>query len=119
MNDEALKCLNFLKNTSISDIAALKDSSITKTLNDVYFNAFDTIEEAIKPKKYLKWDDLRFEYDMKNIKVKMGNNEYIIRYFLNALDDYECFLCDVERNQLIRLYKHFFNDLKLEVIENE
>lgn len=68
-------------------------------------------------KHYLKWEDLEFSYNMKNVKVKMGDNEYIIRYFLNALDDYECFLCDVERNQLIRLYKQFFNDLRLERVE--
>lgn len=81
----------------------------------------DTIKQALlkaqEPKHYLKWEDLELSYNMKNVKVKMGDNEYIIRYFLNALDDYECFLCDVERNQLIRLYKQFFNDLHLERVE--
>ena len=46
--EEALRSLNFIKNVEIKDIASLKDSAITKTLNDIYFNDFDKIEEAIK-----------------------------------------------------------------------
>ena len=39
--------LEFLKNVKISDLASYKDSVITKTLNDIYFNVFDIIEEYI------------------------------------------------------------------------
>lgn len=46
--EEALRSLNFIKNVEIKDIASLKDSTLTKTLNDIYFNDFDKIEEAIK-----------------------------------------------------------------------
>lgn len=41
------RSLNFIKNVEIKDIASLKDSAITKTLNDIYFNDFDNIEEAL------------------------------------------------------------------------
>lgn len=46
--EEALRSLYFIKTVEIKDIASLKDSEITKTLYDLYFNDFDTIEEAIK-----------------------------------------------------------------------
>lgn len=39
--------LEFLKNEKISEIASLKDSTITKTLYDLYFANFDIIEEYI------------------------------------------------------------------------
>lgn len=39
--------LEFLKNEKISEIAALKDSTLTKTLYDLYFANFDIIEEYI------------------------------------------------------------------------
>lgn len=49
MDIEAVRrSLDFIKNVEIKDIASLKDSVITKTLNDIYFNDFDNIEEAIK-----------------------------------------------------------------------
>ena len=46
--EEALRSLYFIKNVEIKDIASLKDSTLTKTLYDLYFNDFDKIEEAIK-----------------------------------------------------------------------
>ena len=45
---DVLRSLYFIKSVAIKDIASLKDSEITKTLNDLYFNDFDKIEEAIK-----------------------------------------------------------------------
>ena len=48
MDIEAVRrSLDFIKNVEIKDIASLKDSAITKTLNDIYFNDFDNIEEAL------------------------------------------------------------------------
>ena len=48
MDIEAVRrSLDFIKNAKISDLASLKDSAITKTLNDIYFNDFDNIEEAL------------------------------------------------------------------------
>lgn len=46
--EETLRSLYFIKNVEIKDIASLKDSTLTKTLYDLYFNDFDKIEEAIK-----------------------------------------------------------------------
>ena len=48
---EVRNALEFLKNEKISEIAALKDSTITKTLYDLYFASFDIIEEYINEVK--------------------------------------------------------------------
>lgn len=115
MNDEALKCLEFLKKESIQDIAALKDSSITKTLNDVYFNAFDTIEEAIKPKNYLKWNQIR---NMpREFKVKMGKDVYIVKYEYWGATDIDVLLFQTNGLFMFNLHESFIENLRLEVIE--
>ena len=44
---EVRNALEVLKNEKISEIAAFKDSTITKTLYDLYFANFDIIEEYI------------------------------------------------------------------------
>ena len=55
---KALICLNFLKDEAINDIACLKNSVTTKTLYQLYFANFDTIEQALttKTKKEKAWD---------------------------------------------------------------
>ena len=44
---EAMKCLKFLKDETINDIACLKNSVTTKTLYQLYFANFDSIEQAL------------------------------------------------------------------------
>lgn len=46
--NEAITCLNFLKEESINDIACLKSSVTTKTLYQLYFANFDAIEGVLK-----------------------------------------------------------------------
>lgn len=46
--NEAITCLNFLKEESINDIACLKNSVTTKTLYQLYFTNFDVIEDVLK-----------------------------------------------------------------------
>ena len=113
--------LEFLKNEKISEIAALKDSTITKTLYDLYFANFDIIEEYInkESKTYLKWEDLEFDNNAsvkKHLKVKLGDNIYKAYYHFCFLLNSELF-CIENANENLNIYitnKQFFNDLHLE-----
>ena len=78
---------------------------------------------VIKPKKYLKWEDLNFTVDWKVMTVKMGDTVYkiIYRYCyaneeVQVLSEDKKLLCLT----LIGRYKHnvqLFNDLRLERVE--
>ena len=82
---------------------------------------YETIKDYIlktqEPKQYLKWEDLKFSYEIETIKVKMNNNDYILRYALDIFGGKCCFLYDSARNHHIDLTRQFFNDLHLEVVE--
>lgn len=77
----------------------------------------DYILKAQEPKKYLKWEDLDFSEELKVLKVKMNNNDYILRYALDICGGKCCFLYDSARNHHIDLTRQFFNDLHLERVE--
>lgn len=72
MDIEAVRrSLDFIKNAEIKDIASLKDSAITKTLNDIYFNDFDNIEEALNElEKIEKISKLKPEV-LKRFKIEL------------------------------------------------
>ena len=82
---------------------------------------YETIKNYIlktqEPKKYLKWEDLEFSEELKVLKVKMNNNDYILRYALDICGGKCCFLYDSARNHHIDLTRQFFNDLHLERVE--
>ena len=107
--NEALECLEYLycESEYYRSVDKAKD--------------YDTIKNYIlktqKKKKYLKWDDLKFSYEIGTLKVKMNNNYYILRYALDILGVECCFLYDSSRNHHIDLTRQFFNDLHLEVVE--
>ena len=81
-----------------------------------------------EPKKYLKWEDLKFVYGEWNKAVVLLGNEILeIRY----KSDFDFFdsqyevveICNINtKGRICKIYdrnKHFFNNLHLEVIENE
>lgn len=86
--EEALRSLNFIKNVKISDLASYKDSVITKTLNDIYFNDFDNIEEAIKElgEMQIKAQNprtlKRFKIDLQPMKSKCNTHytNHLVNY---------------------------------------
>lgn len=86
---------------------------------------YDTIKQALikvqESKKYLKWEDLEFKpYTM---KVKMGDNLYMLNWSYSNNDDYDdsksVTLRTLNGDWLFTLEKYFFNDLHLEVVEDE
>ena len=121
---EAMKCLKFLKDETINDIACLKNSVTTKTLYQLYFANFDSIEQAlnkaqeIENKKYLKWEDLEtYNENLRiDLKVSLNETEYRLSYFKNdtlkLLTNDKDFYLEIENKQ-------FFNDLHLELLDNE
>ena len=82
---------------------------------------YETIKDYIlktqEPEKYLKWEDLEFSEEIKTLKVRMNNNDYILRYAVDILGVECCFLYDSAIRHHIDLTKYFFNDLHLEVVE--
>lgn len=89
MDIEAVrKSLNFIKNVEIKDIASLKDSTLTKTLYDLYFNDFDKIEETIKEleKMQIKAQNprtlKRFKIDLQPMKSKCNTHytNHLVNY---------------------------------------
>ena len=75
------------------------------------------ILKAQEPKKYLKWEDLEFSYELKVLNVRMNNNDYILHYALDIFGGNCCFLYDSAISHHIDLTRQFFNDLHLEVLE--
>ncbi len=62
--NEALKCLSFLKDEAINDIACLKDSVTTKTLYQLYFANFDTIEQALLKAQKIEEESKQLEKEL-------------------------------------------------------
>ena len=80
------------------------------------------IEGEVKCKTYLRWEDLKFEFKSKSMPVRMGDNVYKMTYRISlglnegwvTIEDCQRIYLDVFENE-----KKFFNDLHLEVIEDE
>lgn len=98
-------------------------------LNDYFLNMIpyqdwvNTIKNYIlkaqEPKKYLKWEDLDTKpYTM---KVKMGDNLYMLDWRYSNDDDYDnsksVTLRTLNGDWLCNLERYFFNNLRLEVAE--
>lgn len=86
--EEVLRSLYFIKNVEIKDIASLKDSTLTKTLYDLYFNDFDKIEEAIKELEEMQIKAQnprtlkRFKIDLQPMKSKCNTHytNHLVNY---------------------------------------
>ena len=76
------------------------------------------VEGEIEPKKkILKWEDLKFTTKIKTLWVKLGDNTYKMQYY--KWDEFTNKVV-IFSYQFIEIYDiRFFNDLKLEVIEND
>ena len=105
-------------------------SEILKCLECLYCNPedykgndrakdYETIKNYIlktqEPKQYIKWEDLKFTKKAKEIRVKLGDNTYTMRYY--KVNDHTNKVC-ILSFQFIEIYDiSFFNNLHLEVVE--
>lgn len=107
---EALECLKHIKKYYIPEPCSAKT-----------YDCLETIKQALikaqEPKNYLKWEDLEFSEEPKGMKVRMNDTEYILRYTLDIFGGKTCFLYNEAKSHYIDLTKQFFNDLRLERVE--
>lgn len=69
----------------------------------------------VKPKQYLKWEDLKFEHTPKYIDVKMSGNKYKLVVGYNVAGKNLAILRDGKNEYyFLEFDKQFFNDLHLE-----
>lgn len=83
---EAMKCLNFLKNESINEIACLKGSVTTKTLYQLYFANFDTIEQGLIKAQEMENENAELKEALRIIKEK--DVDIFMLNDLENLEDY-------------------------------
>lgn len=128
---------NFLKeylflceklNTNMQEKMLLDSNSPYNILKQLFEKAPEPIQTGIdvgviKPKKYLKWEDLEFMRDEQVMTVKMGNTVYKMLYRnCYAVEEVQL-LSEDEKPLCLRLigkYKdniQLFNDLRLERVE--
>lgn len=92
---------------------------------------FGSIDSICKPKKYLRWEDLKFTEVEQRIKVKLNDEDYTVVYFIireyNSCSGHE-YVGILKNDDLIIYsissdddfiyhYRQFFNNLHLEVVE--
>ena len=118
---EALKSFDYI----VRNLEAIDDS--------VYMDCIEhltTIKQALlkeqEPKQYLKWEDLKKFNSEGHLKVKLNNVEYELHFEKWAKYDdatrislYLNEFCVMSIRLKTNYEKQFFNDLHLEVIENE
>ena len=125
---EALECLEALEQ-DIKDRVILAEDRQLKLCAVIKQALLKTQE----PKQYLKWEDLKFTYDEQKIKVKLNGENYTVVYFISPAyyghNGYE-YVGILKDDDIVvysingylytaNLLKQFFNNLHLEVIENE
>lgn len=109
---EALECLENIKDALWDDDFHYQRHS----------KLLDTIEQALlnaqEPKQYLKWEDLEFTNEVKEMKVKLGDNTYEIEYYIcNALGLHQPVVILKTSDFIAITIEQFFNDLHLERVE--
>ena len=130
---KALECLEKLKGMEISSMpfsdeygtqeVDLNDiRKVGSQLNTDFREYTATIKQALikaqEPKKYLKWEDLKFEHTPKYIDVKMSGNKYKLVVGYNVAGKNLAILRDGKNEYYFLEYdKQFFNDLHLERVE--
>ena len=92
-----------------------------KYKNIVNFNCNDIKQALLKaqePKQYLKWEDLEFNHTPKYIDVKMNDNKYKLVVGYNVAGKNLAILRDGKKEYyFLECDKQFFNDLRLERVE--
>ncbi len=105
-------------------LAEIKEWLKNKELGDYTNPLMPPINLIYLSKKYLKWEDLKFNDEWKYQEVKLNGTKYTIKYkcgfdfFDNYYEVVKIYNQD-ERKQLFKLNnnKQFFNDLHLEKVE--
>ena len=84
-------------------------------------NIKQALLKAQEPKQYLKWEDLEFSFKDKYMKVKLNGNIYALRYTKNTLMEFPVAYLEFDNTEItiIDCKKQFFNDLHLEMVEEE
>lgn len=59
--EEALKCLKFLRDESIKDIAFFKDSVTTKTLYQLYYTDFNIIKQGLIQSQKIEVENVKYK----------------------------------------------------------
>ena len=140
---EALECLESIEAdlTGLPKHVTEYDDGFDNYLEDIW-NNIDTIKQAllkqqelpepfktgvdigvIKPKQYLKWEDLEFKDYEQEISVLLNGNKYSVKYTLLPDDDFYMVWIYKENKCIFSLGgkyledKQFFNDLRLERVE--
>ena len=123
---EALKCFENMQSRIACYISTIEYATIKQALlkKQELPEPFKTGVDigVIKPKQYLKWENLEFDNNAsvkKHIKVKLGDNIYKAYYHFCFLLNSELF-CIENANENLNIYitnKQFFNDLRLERVE--
>ena len=145
---EALECLEKLKGMEISSMpfsdeygtqeVDLNDiRKVGSQLNTDFREYTATIKQAllkqqelpepfktgvdigvIKPKQYLKWEDLEFNHTPKMFDVKMNGNKYkLVVGYNGAGKNLVILRNDKQPYYFLKYDKQFFNDLHLERVE--
>lgn len=101
------------------------DKEYSTITNEDFDICYDTIKKALlkaqEPKQYLKWEDLEFSFKEKYMKVKLNGNIYTLRYTRNGVMEFPVAYLEFNNTEItiIDCKKQFFNDLHLEVLNNE
>ena len=114
---EALKCLESIKDALWDDDFHYQRHS----------KLLDTIEQALlkaqEPKHYLKWEDLDFKEEEQTMKVRMGDRNYTLIYHKWFMLGKWYYGVELRNEETLDIIDHIrgklFNDLHLEVVENE
>ena len=126
---EALECLERIDNTlCLNNIKGKLEFGIdTEEHTDCdsvigMVEDLETIKQALlkaqEPKHYLKWEDLEFNHTPKYIDVKMNDNKYKLVVGYNVAGSNLAILRnDKKEYYFLECDKQFFNDLRLERVE--
>lgn len=116
-NKQANKIIRYLKKW---DELLSHDGLNTKMMvrNDIQYLLKD-----ISKIKYLRWSDLKFENHKKFLRVRLGDNVYLLEY-RKTNETEEAYLLD-SKKMFVHLFfikselsNKTFNDLKMEVLED-
>lgn len=114
---KTLEVLDKIISPLLEPVLAEYEDDLSDKIIANYFALKRFLLKAQEPEKYLKWEDLDFSEELKVLRVRMNNNDYILRYALDIFGGKCCFLYDSARNHHIDLTRQFFNDLHLERVE--
>lgn len=130
--DNALNRLESIDNSNPSEALEIlddfKNGLINKEIGMVmfqqywFFNQIEKVKQALlkaqEPKHYLKWEDLEFKEEDQPIEVLLNGEKYYLSVCSIHLPEMYVVLGNSDF-EIIITKKQFFNDLHLEVIENE